>query len=323
MTLYLPKYCLVPLEARLNNKLSEAAKIYLGELNVLSNRYGYWRGSDEELAEMKDVTVRTILRWHAELEKHGFIRRDTWKEHSKVEGQKGIRIETKRKIYIVEEPSKKHIEPTPGDSKNDNGPPLEDSKNVTEVTFLSSEDSKNVTDMTFVSPRSDMTFVSGIKEQPLSEESEKNNKEEEVVAPFFENLEIELPLKRRLTDEYRDRPEELKRACQIAANNKAPDSHAALVQSALKHPEWKPRADPEETVEQNRSWCKENLKDGTKYDVFECDIYPKHVQFTCVCDIRLFEFTNSCLPTLVKKFLDKCEQAVKQRQRPIVGSWRA
>jgi len=105
MTLYLPKFCLVPLAARLDTTLCDAAKIYLGELNVLTNRYGYCFASDEELAEMKQVSLRTIKNWHQQLEDRDFIRRDTTREHYKEEGSPGVKIRSKRKIYILDKDS--------------------------------------------------------------------------------------------------------------------------------------------------------------------------------------------------------------------------
>lgn len=127
MSLYLPKFCIVPLEARLlpAKDLPDSAKIYLGELNVLCNEHGYCWASDEELALMKKVSIRTIQNWHTCLEKLGFISRDTWKEHIKVEGVKGVQVRTKRKIYINETPSqsknnsKKDADPQPAASRSD------------------------------------------------------------------------------------------------------------------------------------------------------------------------------------------------------------
>jgi hypothetical protein len=58
---------------------------------------------------MKEVSVRTIERWHTELEKQEFIKRDTWREHIK-DPDKGLIIKSKRKIYVFEN-SKKVAEP--------------------------------------------------------------------------------------------------------------------------------------------------------------------------------------------------------------------
>lgn len=105
MTLYLPKYCIVPLAAREDKTLNDSAKIYLGEINVLTNKFGYCCATDEQLSEMKDCSVRTIKNWHTELEKRGFIRRDTWREHYKNPNGCGVLVRSKRKLYVIEDPS--------------------------------------------------------------------------------------------------------------------------------------------------------------------------------------------------------------------------
>lgn len=133
--LYLPKFCVVPLAARLNNNITPKAQIYLGELNALSNQYGYCWASDQDLAEMKGVTVRTILNWHSELEKEGFIRRDTLKKHQMEDGR--LSITTQRKIFIL--------------------------------------DSNNSTDMKETSPPSDVKETSRISKEPLNKEHLSNN----------------------------------------------------------------------------------------------------------------------------------------------------
>lgn len=109
MTLYLPKFCIIPLAARLDNDLPDAAKIYLGELNALTNKHGYCWASDDELAKMKGVSEKTIQRWHSALEEKGFIRRDTWKEHYTDPKKAGVLIKTKRKIFIIDSPDSNKV----------------------------------------------------------------------------------------------------------------------------------------------------------------------------------------------------------------------
>ena len=136
MSLYLPKFCIVPLEARLipSETLPDSAKIYLGELNVLCTQHGYCWASDEELAAMKKVSVRTIQNWHKSLQSLGFISRDTWKEHIKIEGVKGVQVRTRRKIYVNETPSasqknsKKDAEAQPAAPRSDPQPAARISK---------------------------------------------------------------------------------------------------------------------------------------------------------------------------------------------------
>lgn len=133
--LYLPMFCVVPLEARQNSKLTDSSKIYLGELSVLTNLHGYCWASDEDLSKMKGVSIRTIQNWHKELEDNGFIKRETWKEHYKDKNKKGLRIRTNRKIYIIPEPSKNV-------SDTQNSAPRSDTQNSARINSKSIKEEK-------------------------------------------------------------------------------------------------------------------------------------------------------------------------------------
>lgn len=135
--LYLPSLCVVSVEARKCAGLSDAARIYLGELWVFANKFGYVYASDEQLADMKGVGLRTIKRWHLELETNGFIRRDTSRSHVKTE--RGVEVRSKRKIYIFPHGSKKDAE----------GPKM--------------------------APRSEGPKMARIKEEPLKKEQEDSD----------------------------------------------------------------------------------------------------------------------------------------------------
>lgn len=122
--LYLPKFCVVPLQARLNKNIPDAAKIYIGELAVLTNKFGYLTYSDEQLAKMKDVSISTIERWHTALEKEGLIKRETRKEHFKREDGNGVCVRTKRKLYVTDERAQKETQapdPSPPDPSETGG----------------------------------------------------------------------------------------------------------------------------------------------------------------------------------------------------------
>ncbi len=105
-TLYLPVLCVVPIEARRDKTLTDAAKIYLGELNVLAQGYGYCWASDENLAQMKGVCLRTIKNWNTELTAGGYITRDTWRSHVMSPETGKLELKTKRKIYVTHSDSK-------------------------------------------------------------------------------------------------------------------------------------------------------------------------------------------------------------------------
>ncbi len=102
--LYLPKYCILEAPIRLCKEVSESAKIYFGELAVLASKYNYIPYTNEQLAEMKECGVSTIKRWNEELEKNGFIERET--KNVLVDG-KQCQWKKERKMYIFQTPDLK------------------------------------------------------------------------------------------------------------------------------------------------------------------------------------------------------------------------
>lgn len=137
--LFLPLHCLIPIEVREDKEIPSEAKIYFGELNVLSHKFGYCFASDESLAKMKGVSIKTIERWHKVLEKRGYIFRDTKNMPTKSDDKK-LHWVKKRRIYVGKEFSKNFCgtlknEGTNGPLKNEgrnsklinNQPPIQDS----------------------------------------------------------------------------------------------------------------------------------------------------------------------------------------------------
>ena len=120
--LYLPKYCILEASIRENTEIPDAAKIYFGELAVLASKYNHIPYTDEQLAEMKGVDIRTIKRWNEDLEKHGFIERET--KNCLVEGEKCKWLK-KRKMYINQNPNSKYVS-----ERDKNVPSHEGDKNV-------------------------------------------------------------------------------------------------------------------------------------------------------------------------------------------------
>lgn len=101
--LYLPRNCIVPLRVREDAGLPDGAKIYFGELNVLTHKFGYVYASDEQLAEMKGVSLATIERWHKLLEAGGHIWRNTTRIHQVNPDTGKLEIRTKRLLYVADE----------------------------------------------------------------------------------------------------------------------------------------------------------------------------------------------------------------------------
>ena len=73
----LPYIAIIPYHVQADTSISDAAKLYFGQTVQLAKKTGYMWATDEQLAEMKGVSKRSIERWNNELEKAGHIRRVT------------------------------------------------------------------------------------------------------------------------------------------------------------------------------------------------------------------------------------------------------
>jgi len=262
-TLYLPSLCVVPIEARRDKTLTDAAKIYLGELNVLAQGYGYCWASDENLAQMKGVCLRTIKNWHKELDDGGYITRDTWRSHVMSPETGKLELKTKRKIYV-----------THSDSKN-----LSEGQKIA----LRCEGQNSA-------PRIEGQNSALIKKEPLNTKQENNNEAKPqraspsvVASSLLKNQEIPEYLKKKLTKQYSD--EQIKKAL-LAMKGRNFNNYCAALQSALKE-DWEPKKDPEEQAEDNlqktRSIVKLNRRDDTCWEI---EKMGDSLEFIKLTDIR-------------------------------------
>lgn len=92
----------VSLEIRIDKKICDEAKIYYSELDALTIHINPLTATDEELAEMKGVSVESIKLWHEQLESCGWLMFKTYQEPVQTEFGKGSI--TKRKILVCFEP---------------------------------------------------------------------------------------------------------------------------------------------------------------------------------------------------------------------------
>ena len=243
--LHLPKFCIVPLEARLDHTLTDSAKIYLGEINVLTNKHGYCWASNEQLAKMKGVSVTTIKNWNRELKKRGFLEIDSWKEHVKEQGAKGLRIRSKRKIYVIEEPS------------------------------------KNVYEGQKSAPRSEGQKSAPIKEEPLIFEEENNNAAAPVVVPLsLQKLEIPDKLREKIVAEgFTDH--QINVAVERALRWKTrPSDEIGIMTTLRRENDWNDNMSSEEIIEDNLEFLKTlNHLDGVKSGPVIIGVGNKYVEF--------------------------------------------
>ena len=97
--LYLPHWCIIPEEIKNDDSISDAEKIFFGDLTVLSNEKGFCWGKDEEFAELKKKSIRTIQRFFENLENNGYILREVIQiSYRSIDG--ALRWKKDRKIWV-------------------------------------------------------------------------------------------------------------------------------------------------------------------------------------------------------------------------------
>src|SRR6267154_3736002 len=97
----LPFIAVIPYRVQADKNLSAAAKLFFGQIVGLSRKFGYIFATDEQLSKMTDEPLRNIERWLADLEKSGYIRRETFQHFTEnSEGKK--HFIKKRKIFVNE-----------------------------------------------------------------------------------------------------------------------------------------------------------------------------------------------------------------------------
>lgn len=178
--LYLPKYCILESLIRECEDVSESAKIYFGELAVLASKYNHVPYTDNQLAEMKSVDVRTIKRWHNELERNNFISKET---KNKLIETEQCKWKPERKIYIDQNQGLKKCSDrdknVPFHDRDKNVPFDEGDKNVP-IPDKTKDKTKNNN-----KPAAAAAVFSCLKEKDISEREKewitKNFQENEVI----------------------------------------------------------------------------------------------------------------------------------------------
>ncbi|PWU06770.1 MAG: hypothetical protein C5B43_01270 [Verrucomicrobia bacterium] len=99
--LELPYIAVIPYNVQIDTRLSDSAKLYYGQIIAFAKKTGYMWATDQQLADMKGVSKRSIERWNHELESAGHIKRVTANVPVKAKNGDFGWIK-KRKIYFNE-----------------------------------------------------------------------------------------------------------------------------------------------------------------------------------------------------------------------------
>jgi hypothetical protein len=287
--LEIPYVCVIPSAVRLNKKIPDAAKIYLGELVVLAGKFGYCYASDEQLAEMKEVSIATIERWHLLLEREGFIWRDTKNIPQKIDGK--LHWKRKRKIYLDQSFSRKKCGPLKNEGTND---PL---KNEGTNDPLKNEGRNN----------------KPLKVEPL------NNKQDVVVVPLeIRKIFEEFSLKEDKLLEFSKIPmEELRNRILAFEQYRAKryvDNHTGCLITAIEEA-WKPsekisKEQQQQTEQEQRvDKVESNRAIAIQLEAKYCQKFTRHTNFEVKSNIIYMKLDSKIYPADLSD--DKCIDLLK------------
>lgn len=66
-------YAIIPADVRYNSNLKANEKLMYGEITVLSNKFGYCIAKNKYFADLYGVSISTVSRWIANLERCGYV----------------------------------------------------------------------------------------------------------------------------------------------------------------------------------------------------------------------------------------------------------
>lgn len=130
--LEMPYMAVIPFAVLSDEDLSPAAKIFFGCLAGLAKREGYCYADNDQLAEMQKVDRRQISRWLLQLERKGFVRRETVNRPYRDDEERFL-WRKERKIYVSDGFSNNSTDKdinVPTNDRDKNVPINEKDKNV-------------------------------------------------------------------------------------------------------------------------------------------------------------------------------------------------
>lgn len=298
-SLELPYLAVIPYSILSDKDLEANAKLHFGCLAGLSKKNGYCWATDDQLAEMHEVSTRQILRWMKALESKGYIRRVT--ENISYRDAEGKLLWKKtRRIYVND-----------GFSKN----VCEHDKNVT-----INERDKNVT----IDERDkNVTYKEEIsKKKSLKEKSIVSPKAHSLSVLLFDELRKKLSSYKKPNFEKWD--EEMDKILRL--DGKTFEELKAIIKwaHASEDPFWKTAFQSPKTVRKmaDRALLAMNSKPNVSDEdfakkvkteleskTFEINVYEKYIEFRDqkINAIKIIEFGKS-FTSRVNDYLQKLKE---------------
>lgn len=254
----LPYIAIIPYHVQTCETLSDAAKLYYGQIVGLSKKTGYLWASDEQLAQMKNTSVRNIQRWNKELEEAGFVYRET-KNYPTKKDDGSFAWEKRRKIWVNESFKRLHPEPQNPEENAEN----QDSNN-------SCGTAKNGDS---IGTAKNGESIEPAKNGGINKASSKSAyKKKQFSTPFaplqsivipssLDKLDLEQTLRVKISNDYEI--EEIDKAVERCLRwNSRPSDAVGIMTTLSRADTWQDNPTPEEIEEKNT----EHLKKLKKYD---------------------------------------------------------
>jgi hypothetical protein len=303
-----PYLAVIPYHVQADTNISDSCKLYYGQIVAFAKKTGYMWATDDQLAEMKGVSKRTIERWHTELESAGFIKRVT--ANVPVKGQDGAFSWTKkRKIYFNDAfalvkpplpstpPAEETIPPeesAPDPAKNDGS--LEPDKNGG-----SYDTAKN----------------GGIIKESLDESLKRQCSAPEAVVVFSSLTKLEIPstLAVKILNEYS--VAEIDVAVERCLRWKTRPSDEVGIMTTLKRAdEWSDNPTVEEKEESNLAYLKSlNHLDGKKMGMTNIVVGNKYIEFLCGMKVTIFSVDQPEFKKNIVAYLEYLNRVVESQKK--------
>jgi len=263
----LPYVAIIPYNVQIDESITDSCKLYYGQIVGLGKKSGYMWATDEQLAQMKGVSIRTIERWNNQLEHSGHIRRETRNIPSRDTNGKMIWIK-KRKIFFTDGFQRKE------DSKKDCGTAKDGGTNEPDKFGGSNGPDKNG------------GIINTSLEESLKEQCESASPV--VVVSSLLRLEIQDTLRNKICREYSSK--EIDLAVERCLNWKGrPSDEVGIMTTLSRADSWQDNPAVEDLLEKNSKYLKSLINlDGTSIANSRVTVGNKYIEFVSGMKVTTF-----------------------------------
>ncbi len=288
----LPFIAFIPYNVQIDQSISDACKIYYGQIVGLAKKSGYMWATDQQLAKMKNVSIRTIERWNNQLENAGHIIRDT--QNVPVKDESGnYKWIKKRKVFF-----------------NDGFQTVEKPKKEVSKSEVSKKVCETAIDVGTCEPDKNVGTCGPDKSGGIINTYLDNNTKKQcdsakpvVVSSFYE-LEIQEKLRNKILLKYS--VEEIELAVKRCLNWKSrPNDEVGIMTALTKSDSWSDNSSPEEVLEKNAKYLN-SLKhlDGTYIANTRITVGNKYIEFVSGMKVKVFEIEQNEFKKLVANYIE-------------------